>query len=207
MKPLIRITGPLRCCLSLLQSRRRRRRRLDDPSPFPIVMILPFSSSKNVVVGLVEIIIRERKRKRKGPLNMASTGSILGFVEKAITGIFSIHPFGMFTSCVVINLLREIQGGRSGSCSGKMLVGIIMWFSELDNFFYVGRQHKSPPFAISWNHLHVSLPNSLTMILEDLIQTFSEVPKNINFVQRNNRLCWKFNKRGKPMIIDLGNIS
>ncbi|XP_016183907.1 uncharacterized protein LOC107625721 isoform X2 [Arachis ipaensis] len=143
MKPLIRITGPLRCCLSLLQSRRRRRRRLDDPSPFPIVMILPFSSSK-----------------------------------------FSIHPFGMFTSCVVINLLREIQGGRSGSCSG--------------------RQHKSPPFAISWNHLHVSLPNSLTMILEDLIQTFSEVPKNINFVQRNNRLCWKFNKRGKPMIIDLG---
>nr|XP_029146643.1 uncharacterized protein LOC112727955 isoform X2 [Arachis hypogaea] len=121
MKPLIRITGPLRCCLSLLQSRRRRRRRLDDPSPFPIVMILPFSSSK---------------------------------------------------------------GGRSGSCSG--------------------RQHKSPPFAISWNHLHVSLPNSLTMILEDLIQTFSEVPKNINFVQRNNRLCWKFNKRGKPMIIDLG---
>ncbi|RYR26803.1 hypothetical protein Ahy_B02g061113 isoform A [Arachis hypogaea] len=187
MKPLIRITGPLRCCLSLLQSRRRRRRRLDDPSPFPIVMILPFSSSKNVVVGLVEIIIRERKRKRKGPLNMASTGSILGFVEKAITGIFSIHPFGMFTSCVVINLLREIQGGRSGSCSG--------------------RQHKSPPFAISWNHLHVSLPNSLTMILEDLIQTFSEVPKNINFVQRNNRLCWKFNKRGKPMIIDLGNIS
>ncbi|XP_016183909.1 uncharacterized protein LOC107625721 isoform X5 [Arachis ipaensis] len=86
MKPLIRITGPLRCCLSLLQSRRRRRRRLDDPSPFPIVMILPFSSSKNVVVGLVEIIIRERKRKRKGPLNMASTGSILGFVEKAITG-------------------------------------------------------------------------------------------------------------------------
>ncbi|XLR62929.1 hypothetical protein S83_013601, partial [Arachis hypogaea] len=100
MKPLIRITGPLRCCLSLLQSRRRRRRRLDDPSPFPIVMILPFSSSKelrsvrldskivnNVVVGLVEIIIRERKRKRKGPLNMASTGSILGFVEKAITDL------------------------------------------------------------------------------------------------------------------------
>ncbi|QHO54073.1 uncharacterized protein DS421_2g53460 [Arachis hypogaea] len=46
------------------------------------------------------------------------------------------------------------------------LVGIILWFSELDNFFYVSRQHKSSPFAISWNHLHVSLPNSLTMILE-----------------------------------------
>ncbi|QHO24701.1 uncharacterized protein DS421_12g374510 [Arachis hypogaea] len=57
MKPLIRITGPLRCCLSLLQSRRRRRRRLDDPSPFPIVMILPFSSSKVVIPSILYIII------------------------------------------------------------------------------------------------------------------------------------------------------
>ncbi|XLU45995.1 hypothetical protein S245_040809, partial [Arachis hypogaea] len=116
----------------------------------------------NVVVGLVEIIIRERKRKRKGPLNMASTGSILGFVEKAITGRY--REGGAAVAVVrwsKFNLYLQ-------------LVGIIMWFSELDNFFYVGRQHKSPPFAISWNHLHVSLPNSLTMILEDLIQTFSE---------------------------------
>ncbi|QHO46859.1 Beta-glucuronosyltransferase GlcAT14B [Arachis hypogaea] len=39
---------------------------------------------------------------------------------------------------------------------------------------------------------------------DDLIQAFSEVPRDINFVQHSSRLGWKFNKRGKPMIIDPG---
>ncbi|XLR11492.1 hypothetical protein S83_039430 [Arachis hypogaea] len=67
MKPLIRITGPLRCCLSLLQSRRRRRRRLDDPSPFPIVMILPFSSSKSEERNL-NFYKKKREKTIKLPL-------------------------------------------------------------------------------------------------------------------------------------------
>ncbi|KAK4282082.1 hypothetical protein QN277_013502 [Acacia crassicarpa] len=39
---------------------------------------------------------------------------------------------------------------------------------------------------------------------DDLIQAFSELPSNINFVQHSSRLGWKLNKRGRPVIIDPG---
>ncbi|XP_043714077.1 beta-glucuronosyltransferase GlcAT14A-like [Telopea speciosissima] len=40
---------------------------------------------------------------------------------------------------------------------------------------------------------------------DDLIHAFSDLPKDLNFIQHNNHLgCWKMNKRGKPIIIDPG---
>ncbi|KAJ1409134.1 Glycosyl transferase, family 14 [Sesbania bispinosa] len=39
---------------------------------------------------------------------------------------------------------------------------------------------------------------------DDLIQAFSELPRDINFIQHSSHLGWKLNKRGKPMIIDPG---
>ncbi|KNA21940.1 hypothetical protein SOVF_037730 isoform B, partial [Spinacia oleracea] len=36
----------------------------------------------------------------------------------------------------------------------------------------------------------------------DLIYAFSDVPRDLNFVQHSSRLGWKLNKRGKPIIID-----
>ncbi|XP_030516464.1 beta-glucuronosyltransferase GlcAT14A [Rhodamnia argentea] len=39
---------------------------------------------------------------------------------------------------------------------------------------------------------------------DDLMQAFSEVPKDVNFIQHASRLGWKFNKRAKPIIIDPG---
>ncbi|XP_004489650.1 beta-glucuronosyltransferase GlcAT14B [Cicer arietinum] len=37
---------------------------------------------------------------------------------------------------------------------------------------------------------------------DDLIQAFSGVPKDINFIHHSSHLGWKFNKRGKPIFID-----
>ncbi|CAL5185601.1 unnamed protein product [Lathyrus oleraceus] len=37
---------------------------------------------------------------------------------------------------------------------------------------------------------------------DDLIQGFSGVPKDINFIHHSSHLGWKFNKRGKPIFID-----
>ncbi|KAH9613683.1 hypothetical protein KSS87_014390 [Heliosperma pusillum] len=37
---------------------------------------------------------------------------------------------------------------------------------------------------------------------DDLIHAFSNVPKDLNFIQHSSHLGWKLNKRGKPIIID-----
>ncbi|GER51988.1 Core-2/I-branching beta-1,6-N-acetylglucosaminyltransferase family protein, partial [Striga asiatica] len=39
---------------------------------------------------------------------------------------------------------------------------------------------------------------------DDLIDAFSELPKDMNFVQHNSHLGWKLNKRAKPILIDPG---
>ncbi|XP_059454943.1 beta-glucuronosyltransferase GlcAT14A-like [Corylus avellana] len=39
---------------------------------------------------------------------------------------------------------------------------------------------------------------------DDLIHAFSEVPRDLNFIQHSGHLGWKLNKRGKPIIIDPG---
>ncbi|RDX84031.1 Beta-glucuronosyltransferase GlcAT14A, partial [Mucuna pruriens] len=39
---------------------------------------------------------------------------------------------------------------------------------------------------------------------DDMIQAFSQVPRDINFIHHSNQLGWKLNKRGKPIIIDPG---
>ncbi|CAN1246145.1 Beta-glucuronosyltransferase GlcAT14B [Linum grandiflorum] len=39
---------------------------------------------------------------------------------------------------------------------------------------------------------------------DDLIEAFSGLPRNLNFVQHSSRLGWKLNKRAKPIMIDPG---
>ncbi|VFQ74805.1 unnamed protein product [Cuscuta campestris] len=39
---------------------------------------------------------------------------------------------------------------------------------------------------------------------DDLIQSFSTLPRDLNFIQHTSRLGWKFNKRGKPIMLDPG---
>ncbi|KAG6603457.1 beta-glucuronosyltransferase GlcAT14A [Cucurbita moschata] len=37
---------------------------------------------------------------------------------------------------------------------------------------------------------------------DDLIDAFSDLPRDLNFIQHSSRLGWKLNKRGKPIMID-----
>ncbi|GFY98057.1 core-2/I-branching beta-1,6-N-acetylglucosaminyltransferase family protein [Actinidia rufa] len=37
---------------------------------------------------------------------------------------------------------------------------------------------------------------------DDLIHAFSALPKDLNFIQHSSHLGWKFNKRGRPIVID-----
>ncbi|PQQ10559.1 beta-glucuronosyltransferase GlcAT14A [Prunus yedoensis var. nudiflora] len=39
---------------------------------------------------------------------------------------------------------------------------------------------------------------------DDLMHSFSDLPRDLNFIQHSSRLGWKLNKRGKPVIIDPG---
>ncbi|XP_073143275.1 beta-glucuronosyltransferase GlcAT14A [Henckelia pumila] len=39
---------------------------------------------------------------------------------------------------------------------------------------------------------------------DDLIHAFSNLPKDLNFIQHSSHLGWKMNKRGKPIIMDPG---
>ncbi|XP_038883367.1 beta-glucuronosyltransferase GlcAT14A [Benincasa hispida] len=39
---------------------------------------------------------------------------------------------------------------------------------------------------------------------DDMIHAFSDLPRDLNFIQHSSRLGWKLNKRGKPIIIDPG---
>ncbi|EOY10453.1 Core-2/I-branching beta-1,6-N-acetylglucosaminyltransferase family protein [Theobroma cacao] len=39
---------------------------------------------------------------------------------------------------------------------------------------------------------------------DDLIHAFSDLPKDLNFIQHTSHLGWKLSKRGKPIIIDPG---
>ncbi|CAD5321980.1 unnamed protein product [Arabidopsis thaliana] len=47
-------------------------------------------------------------------------------------------------------------------------------------------------------------PTMLATTRYDLIYAFSELPRDLNFIQHTSRLGWKMNKRGKPIIIDPG---
>ncbi|GAB4858003.1 hypothetical protein Ancab_015907 [Ancistrocladus abbreviatus] len=37
---------------------------------------------------------------------------------------------------------------------------------------------------------------------DDLIQAFSELPRDVNFIQHTSHLGWKLNRRGKPIMMD-----
>ncbi|KAF6134228.1 hypothetical protein GIB67_010027 [Kingdonia uniflora] len=39
---------------------------------------------------------------------------------------------------------------------------------------------------------------------DDMIHAFSNLPKDLNFIQHSSHLGWKMNKRGKPIIMDPG---
>ncbi|MED6170917.1 hypothetical protein PIB30_035788 [Stylosanthes scabra] len=95
-------------------------------------------------------------------------------------------------------------------------------FGEVGNVWVVGKPnlvtYRGPTMLATTLHaiamllrichwdwfINLSASDYPLVTQDDLIQAFTEVPRDINFVQHSSRLGWKFNKRGKPMIIDPG---
>ncbi|XP_076909757.1 beta-glucuronosyltransferase GlcAT14A-like [Bidens hawaiensis] len=59
--------------------------------------------------------------------------------------------------------------------------------------------------GLDWDwFINLSASDYPLVTQDDLISAFSGMPKHLNFVQHTSRLGWKFNKRGKPIMIDPG---
>ncbi|CAI0384922.1 unnamed protein product [Linum tenue] len=59
--------------------------------------------------------------------------------------------------------------------------------------------------AANWDwFINLSASDYPLVTQDDLIDAFSGLPRNLNFVQHSSRLGWKLNKRAKPIIIDPG---
>ncbi|KAK1365865.1 beta-glucuronosyltransferase GlcAT14A [Heracleum sosnowskyi] len=59
--------------------------------------------------------------------------------------------------------------------------------------------------SADWNwFINLSASDYPLVTQDDLIHAFSDLPKDLNFIQHSSRLGWKMNKRGKPIIIDPG---
>ncbi|CAL5193173.1 unnamed protein product [Lathyrus oleraceus] len=95
-------------------------------------------------------------------------------------------------------------------------------FSQVGNVWIVGKPnlvtYRGPTMLATTLHamamllrtchwdwfINLSASDYPLVTQDDLIQVFSEVPRDFNFIQHSSRLGWKLNKRGKPMIIDPG---
>ncbi|XP_027188864.1 beta-glucuronosyltransferase GlcAT14A-like isoform X2 [Cicer arietinum] len=95
-------------------------------------------------------------------------------------------------------------------------------FSQVGNVWIVGKPnlvtYRGPTMLATTLHamamllrtchwdwfINLSASDYPLVTQDDLIHAFSEVPRDINFIQHSSRLGWKLNKRGKPMIIDPG---
>ncbi|XP_076929548.1 beta-glucuronosyltransferase GlcAT14A-like [Bidens hawaiensis] len=96
-------------------------------------------------------------------------------------------------------------------------------FQQLQNVFILGNPnrvtYRGPTMLANTLHamsmllrigsdwdwfINLSASDYPLLTQDDLISAFSEMPKHLNFVQHTSRLGWKFNKRGKPIMIDPG---
>uniref|UniRef100_A0A5B7B077 Putative xylosyltransferase 2 isoform X1 n=1 Tax=Davidia involucrata TaxID=16924 RepID=A0A5B7B077_DAVIN len=95
-------------------------------------------------------------------------------------------------------------------------------FSQVGNVWIVGKPnlvtYRGPTMLATTLHamsmllriakwdwfINLSASDYPLVTQDDLIHAFSDLPRNLNFIQHSSHLGWKFNKRGKPIIIDPG---
>ncbi|KAI3871750.1 hypothetical protein MKX03_011174 [Papaver bracteatum] len=95
-------------------------------------------------------------------------------------------------------------------------------FSEIGNVWIVGKPnlvtYRGPTMLATTLHamslllrsckwdwfINLSASDYPLITQDDLIHSFSKLPKHLNFIQHSSRLGWKLNKRGKPIMIDPG---
>ncbi|KAL8041110.1 hypothetical protein ABFX02_10G145200 [Erythranthe guttata] len=95
-------------------------------------------------------------------------------------------------------------------------------FAEVANVWIVGKgnlvTYRGPTMLANTLHamamllrvaqwdwfINLSASDYPLITQDDLIDAFSSLPKDLNFVQHSSQLGWKMGKRGKPIIIDPG---
>ncbi|KAF7801431.1 beta-glucuronosyltransferase GlcAT14A-like [Senna tora] len=95
-------------------------------------------------------------------------------------------------------------------------------FGEVGNVWIVGKRnlvtYKGPTMLSTTLHamamllrtcqwdwfINLSASDYPLVTQDDLIQAFSGISRDVNFIHHSSHLGWKFNKRGKPIIIDPG---
>ncbi|KAK7380795.1 hypothetical protein VNO78_33314 [Psophocarpus tetragonolobus] len=95
-------------------------------------------------------------------------------------------------------------------------------FGQLRNVWVVGKRnlvtYRGPTMLSTTLHgmamllrscnwdwfINLSASDYPLVTQDDMIQAFSQVPRDINFIHHSSQLGWKLNKRGKPIIIDPG---
>ncbi|TKY65198.1 Xylosyltransferase 1 [Spatholobus suberectus] len=95
-------------------------------------------------------------------------------------------------------------------------------FGQLGNVWVVGKRnlvtYRGPTMLSTTLHamamllrscqwdwfINLSASDYPLVTQDDMIQAFSQAPRDINFIHHSSQLGWKLNKRGKPIIIDPG---
>ncbi|XP_006351267.1 beta-glucuronosyltransferase GlcAT14A [Solanum tuberosum] len=95
-------------------------------------------------------------------------------------------------------------------------------FGEINNVWVVGKPnlvtYRGPTMLATTLHamamllkiakwdwfINLSASDYPLVTQDDLIHAFSDLPRDLNFVQHTSHMGWKLNKRGKPIIIDPG---
>ncbi|XP_047310997.1 beta-glucuronosyltransferase GlcAT14A [Impatiens glandulifera] len=99
-------------------------------------------------------------------------------------------------------------------------VSSVAVFVEFDNVWIIGKpnlvSYRGPTMLGTTLHsisillkiakwdwfINLSASDYPLVTQDDLIHAFSDLPRDLNFIQHSSHLGWKFNKRGKPIIID-----
>ncbi|KAL6138666.1 hypothetical protein ACLB2K_063945 [Fragaria x ananassa] len=84
-------------------------------------------------------------------------------------------------------------------------------FGQVGNVWIVGKPnlvtYRGPTMLATTIHALALLLRTCSrwdwfINLNDLIHAFSDLPRDLNFIQHSSHLGWKLNKRGKPITID-----
>ncbi|OIS97811.1 PREDICTED: beta-glucuronosyltransferase GlcAT14A [Nicotiana attenuata] len=140
-----------------------------------------------------------------------------GDVAKLKRLLFSLYHPGNF---YLIHL--DLDAPEAEHKEISRFVGGNTVFGEINNVWIVGKPnlvtYRGPTMLATTLHamsmllkiakwdwfINLSASDYPLVTQDDLIHAFSDIPRDLNFVQHTSHMGWKLNKRGKPIIIDPG---
>ncbi|KAM7505141.1 hypothetical protein LguiB_004045 [Lonicera macranthoides] len=136
-------------------------------------------------------------------------------VKRAVRALY--HPANHYLIHMDYGATEEDHREIAGFVAGEAV------FRQVGNVWVVGKPnlvtYRGPTMLATTLHamamllrinanwdwfINLSASDYPLVTQDDLIHSFSHLPRDLNFIQHSSRLGWKMNKRGKPMIIDPG---